>query len=111
MTEGWKSPEVGAGAGSVAQWLSSRVGPSGRVVATDIDMRYLQGLGAPNLEIRRHDILKDEPLKPEYDLVHCRKLLQNLPEPEKALRNMAASVRPSGWLMIEEDDFGSVSLC
>ena len=50
---------------------------------TDIDMKYLQGLAAPNLEIRRHDILKDEPLKPEYDLVHCRKMVRTCLSPKK----------------------------
>jgi hypothetical protein len=32
---GWHCLEAGAGAGSVARWLASRVGPAGRVVATD----------------------------------------------------------------------------
>jgi hypothetical protein len=31
-----------------------------------------------------------------------------LPEPEKALKRMADAVRPGGWLMAEEWDYGSV---
>jgi len=107
VAEGWKCLEVGAGAGSVAQWLSQRVGPTGRVVATDIDTRFLQRMGAPNLEIRRHDILKDDLEKDEYDLVQCRLLLMHLPEPEKAVKRMADAVRPGGWLFIEDTDYGS----
>jgi ubiquinone/menaquinone biosynthesis C-methylase UbiE len=72
-----------------AMALISRVGPTGKVVATDIDIRFLQLLAAPNIEVRRHDILKDELEKGVYDLVQCRKLLHNLPEPEKALKRMA----------------------
>jgi SAM-dependent methyltransferase len=87
--------------------LISRVGPTGKVVATDIDIRFLQLLAAPNIEVRRHDILKDELEKGVYDLVQCRKLLHNLPEPEKALKRMAYAVRPGGWLLIEEHDWGS----
>jgi SAM-dependent methyltransferase len=103
---GWKCIEVGAGEGSIAKWLSKRVGPRGNAVATDIDMRFLSRVNAPNLEVRRHNILKDELEKNLYDLVHCRFLLTHLPEPEKALRRMADSVRPGGWLLIEELDMG-----
>ena len=44
--EGWRSLEVGAGGGSIARWLGERVGASGSVLATDIDIRYLAGLPA-----------------------------------------------------------------
>lgn len=107
VSEGWRCLDVGAGTGSIAEWLSQRVGPTGKVVATDIDIRFLQLLAVPNIEVRRHDILKDELEKGVYDLVQCRKLLHNLPEPEKALRRMADAVLPGGWLLIEEDDWGS----
>jgi SAM-dependent methyltransferase len=56
--------------------------------------------------VRRHDILKDELEKAEYDLVHCRLLLVNLPSPEKALKHMSEAVRPGGWLLVEENDYG-----
>jgi SAM-dependent methyltransferase len=106
--EGWKCLEVGAGAGSIAQWLSKRVGPSGTIVATDIDLRFLNRISAPNLEACRHDILKDNLEKDAYDLVHCRLLLMHLPEPVKALRKMADALSPGGWLLIEEQDYGSM---
>jgi len=64
--------EMGAGAGSVASWLAVQAGPSGHVVATDADPRFLAGTEAAGVEVRRHDILAD-PLEPaRYDLVHCR---------------------------------------
>lgn len=37
---GWRCREVGAGGPSVAGWLSERVGPGGRVLATDIDVSW-----------------------------------------------------------------------
>jgi ubiquinone/menaquinone biosynthesis C-methylase UbiE len=107
VTEGWHCLEVGAGAGSVAQWLSSRVGRTGKVVATDIDTRFLRQLSIPNLEIRQHDIVKDDLETDLYDLVHCRTVLMHLPDPEKGLKRMASAVRPGGWLLIEEADYGS----
>src|SRR4030042_2715182 len=108
VSEGWNGLEVGAGAGSVAQWLSTRVGPAGKVVATDIDTRFLSHLSVPNLEIRRHDIIKDDLETGQYDLVHCRCLLMHLPEPEKGLKRMMNAIRPGGWLLMEEMDYGSM---
>ena len=108
IAEGWKCLEIGAGAGSVARWLSHRVGPAGKIVATDINTRFLREMHIPNLEIRRHDITEDGLEADHYDLVHCRTVLMWLPDPEKALIRMVESVRPGGWLMIEETDYGSI---
>jgi SAM-dependent methyltransferase len=108
VTEGWKCLEIGAGAGSIAEWLSKRVGHTGRVVATDIDTRFLQVMTAPNITVRQHNILKDDLEKAEYHLVHCRKLLHHLPEPERPMRLMVDALRPGGWLLVEEDDWGSM---
>ena len=44
---------------------------SGRVLATDIDPRFLHTLSFPNLEVRRNDIRSDLPLE-EFDLAHAR---------------------------------------
>src|SRR5262245_5273165 len=57
VEEGWRCLEVGAGGGSMAVWLAERVGPTGHVVATDIDVRYLARLRIANLEVVQHDIL------------------------------------------------------
>jgi ubiquinone/menaquinone biosynthesis C-methylase UbiE len=109
VTEGWRCLEIGAGAGSVAQWLSSRVGTTGKVIATDMDPRFLRGLNVDNLEIRQHDILKDDLEQGTYDIVHCRGLLGHLSEPEKALKRMAEAVRPGGWLFVEAQDWASLA--
>jgi len=100
--------EVGAGAGSVARWLAARAGPSGQVVATDTNPRFLADAKKTGVEVRRHDILAD-PLEPgRYDLAHCRALLLHLADPQRAVRNMAAAVRPGGWLLIEDADYVSL---
>ena len=56
---GWHCLEVGGGGGSIARWLSERVGPAGRVLVTDIDTRFLEPVNLPNLEVLRHDITRD----------------------------------------------------
>ena len=104
LTSGWRCLELGAGAGSIACWLAARIAPSGRVVATDIDPRFLQHIKLPNLEVRRHDIRTDALEHDVYDLVHCRNVLVHLPDPEQIARRMVAALRPGGWLMAEEPD-------
>ena len=68
VAEGWSCLEVGAGNGSVSYWLAEKVGPEGRVVASDIDTRFLDRLSLPNLEVRKIDVTSD-PLGEGYDLV------------------------------------------
>ena len=38
ITTNWRCLEVGAGAGSIAQWMATMVGESGKVVAVDLDI-------------------------------------------------------------------------
>src|SRR4051794_39838469 len=56
---GWRCLEVGAGRGSMAVWLAERVGPTGHVVATDVDTRYLSRHEFSNLQVIEHNILED----------------------------------------------------
>ncbi|MGH9282963.1 MAG: methyltransferase domain-containing protein, partial [Acidimicrobiales bacterium] len=105
---GWRCLEVGAGAGSITRWLCQRVGPTGQVVAVDMDTRFLEELDDQNLEVRRQDVV-DEPLPSGgFDLVHTRALLMHLPAREAVLADLVAAVRPGGWLVVEEGDFFSI---
>ena len=101
---GWRCLEVGAGRGSIARWLSEKVGPAGSVVAADIDARFLTGL-PDNVDVRELDIRALE-LEPDFDLVHCRALLMHLPDPADALARIGAALHPGGVLLAEEGDFG-----
>ncbi len=107
LRPGWRCLEVGAGEGTVARWLAQQVGEQGRVVATDVNPRFLRGLDLPQLEVRAHHIVEDELEHGHYDLVHCRAVLGHLAEPGKALARMRAAVRPGGWLCVEEGDYGA----
>ena len=104
---GWNCLEVGGGGGSITRWLSEKVGPAGRVVAADIDTRFLRQIDEPNVEIRKLDILRDALEEAKYDLVHCRLLLIHLSDVERATRRMTSAARPGGWVLIEEPDFSS----
>jgi len=99
---GWHCLEVGAGGGSIAVWLAEQVGPSGSVLATDIDTRFLEGLARPNLAIRRHDIATDPLPEAAFDLVHARLVLVHVPQRDTALQRMVRALKPGGWLVVEE---------
>src|SRR5438105_15616563 len=91
VSEGWRCLEVGAGGGSIAEWLCRRVGATGKVVATDLQTKFLEAIETPNLEVRRHDIAKDALDAEAFDLVYARKVLEHLPEPTLALKSIHAA--------------------
>lgn len=105
---GWRCLEVGAGGGSMVEWMAGRVGPEGRVLATDVYTKFLAAIELPNVEVREHDILAGEPLEPEFDLVYARLVVEHLGG--EALRRMAAAVRPGGVLLLEDYDWVSVAV-
>lgn len=104
VAPGWHCLEIAAGGGSIARWLCERTGASGRVVATDVEVSFLRELDLPRLEIRRHDVMSDDLEARAFDLVHSRYLLSHIPGRETALEKMAAAVKPSGWILVEEPD-------
>jgi SAM-dependent methyltransferase len=113
VQQGWRCLEVGAGRGSMAVWLAEQVGPAGQVVATDVDTRYLHRLDIPNLEVFQHDILQD-PLEAlgagSFDLVCSRFMLFHLPgRQEAAIRQMTKCLRPGGWLIDEDAEWGTAA--
>jgi SAM-dependent methyltransferase len=110
VARGWRCLEVGAGSGSIADWLCHRVAPEGTVLATDLDTTVLGELSRPNLEVRVHDVLKDDLPEGEFDLIHLRLLLAWLTDSGAALRRLTAALKPGGWLVAEEMDFVSVAV-
>ncbi|MFH9429010.1 methyltransferase domain-containing protein [Streptomyces sp. NPDC017615] len=101
---GWRCWEVGAGGTSVVSWLARKVGPTGTVVATDIDTSRLGTAARPPVEVRTHDVGAEEPPGRGFDLVHARLVLVHVPDRERALRSMIDALRPGGRLLIEDAD-------
>jgi SAM-dependent methyltransferase len=102
---GWRCLVPGAGHGSIARWLADRVEPGGKVVATDIDTRFLQSSAREGLEVRRHDLFADR-LEPDgYDLTCVRYLLAHVVGRQlEAVNRLVSTVRVGGWLVLDETD-------
>lgn len=110
LSAGWRCWEVGAGGGSVVRWLAQRVGPTGHVLATDIDITWTRAAAADNVAIACHDVAQDPPPSETFDLVHARLVLMHVAERDQALRAMISTLRPGGWLLVEDGDMSLQTL-
>ena len=102
---GWSALEVGAGRGSIANWLSRQVGPAGHVTALDLDTSLLKWLDEPNTEVIEGDVLELDFPESSFDLIHTRLVLMHIPERRRVLERFASWLRPGGTLVVEELDF------
>lgn len=111
VAPGWRCLEIGGGSGGLSRWLAARVGPRGSVLCTDIDTSIIERhrTSAPaNLEVRLHDVAQDPLPVEHFDLAYARLVLIHLPQRERVLENLVRTLKPGGWLVIE--DFDNASL-
>ena len=99
---GWRCLELGAGNGSVAGWLADQAGPSGHVLATDINTRHIPT--DCGYRVVRHDLTRDPLPDGPWDLIHARLVLRHVPGRHDILRGLAEALAPGGALVIEEWD-------
>jgi ubiquinone/menaquinone biosynthesis C-methylase UbiE len=101
--------EVGAGGGSVARWLAEQAGPTGRVLATDLNTRHLPT--DAGYSVLRHDLVAEPVPDGPWDLIHARLVLLHIPQRVEILRRLAASLAPGGALLLEEWATSFPDLC
>lgn len=105
ITRDAKCLEIGGGRGSITTWLAERVS-HGSVTATDLQIDFLNAIDAPNVEVLSHDIRKDGFPEQSFDLIHTWAVLMHISDDLEILRRMVSWLRPGGWLLLEEPDFG-----
>jgi SAM-dependent methyltransferase len=104
VKSGARTLEVGCGNASISAWLARQVAPDGRAVAVYLDLS-LATVRAPNLELRKADILAG-PVEPaNFDVVTARAVLYHIADAEKAIASLVASLRPGGTIQVIEPDF------
>ncbi|MBS0273879.1 MAG: methyltransferase domain-containing protein [Proteobacteria bacterium] len=103
--------EIGCGGGDVACDMARIAGPTGRVLATDIDgpqldiaRREAEPQGLANIEFIRSDITREIPAGP-FDFIHARFVLTHIPNPGEALAWIKSVLNPGGMIALEEIDF------
>ncbi len=104
IERGWHCWEVGAGGPTVASWMAGQVGTEGSVLATDIDVSWMEESAGRSFEAKVHDVGADAPPTGPFDLIHARLVLVHVPRRAEALAAMIGVLRPGGWLLLEDAD-------
>lgn len=102
VTDGWDCLDVGCGGGSIALWLAERVAPTGTVLATDIRPGPLES--RPGLRVATHDVAVDPLPEAGFDLIVARLVLRHLPQRQQVLNKLVRTLKPGGWLQVDEFD-------
>src|SRR5687768_4991755 len=95
--------DIATGIGEPALLAASRVGPKGRVVATDLSSRMLDiareraaSLGLTNVEFREVDAERLDFPDGSFDVVLCRWGIMSLPNPSNTLVAIRRMLTPDG---------------
>ena len=111
---GARALDVGCGALGWLRILSEWVGPSGRVVGTDIDeslleaaRSFLEAEGISNVELVVDDVFDSRLERGSFDLVHARYLIAPLGRGSEQVASHRRLLRPGGAVVLEEWDLGS----
>ena len=112
--DGARVLDVGCGALGWLRILSEWVGPSGRVVGSDIDeglvdaaRSFLESEGISNVELVTDDLFASRLEPDSFDLVHARYVIAPLGRGPEQIAAHRRLVRPGGRLALEEWDLGS----
>lgn len=116
LSEGWSCLEVGAGNGSMSRWMKSRVGPSGRVVCTDLETSFIDPLAGEGIIVRQFDAVRDPlPAAREgakgFDLILARNVLHHVPERNDVIDRLIGALAPGGLLVTMEPDIAPMWTC
>ncbi|MDI1481967.1 methyltransferase domain-containing protein [Polyangium sp. y55x31] len=109
---GTRAIELGCGPQGVLELLSERVGPSGTVVGLDKNeafvasaRKHMAEQRRTNVEVVQGDARATNLPKESFDVVFCRLLLVNVPQPERVVEEMVSLLRPGGVIASHEADY------
>src|SRR5262245_32632268 len=107
--------DIGCGSGEITARLAARY-PRASIVGIDIleasiaDARVRHAALGPRVHFEQGDAFELKLPSDTYDLVTCRHMTQAIPEPERALRELARTAKPGGWLHILSEDYGMIHM-
>ena len=108
---GWRAVDIGCGPIGILNLLSERVGATGSVVGLEREQRFVAMAqaevaqrGLRNVEVVQGDALNPGLPKAEFDLVHERLVLINVPARKALLQEMISLLRPGGTIILEDVD-------
>ncbi len=107
--------DLGGGGGKKTPLLAALVGPTGEVVGVDYSAAQVEQARAllpakfSNVRFVEASATDTGLPRESYDLVYSRFLLIHLQDPEAALREMQALLKPEGIFTVEDGDLTSAS--
>jgi len=109
LQKGSTVADIGAGSGYMTEKLSKKVGPMGKVYATDIQQGMLDLLGKRIAKRKLTNVMpvlgtQDDPRLPieSVDLVLMVDVYHELSQPQLMLRHIKAALKPGGRLVLLE---------
>ena len=114
LRPGQAALEVGCGTGDDARVLAERVGPTGRVVALDLSEVMLEearrrAVGSPlAIEFAQGDVQELAYPDDTFDACRCERVLQHVPDPARALRELVRVTKPGGRVGVIDTDWGGL---
>lgn len=116
--EGHIVADYGCGPGALSIELARRVGPSGKIIALDINREFLQrtrmfaekeGLA----ELVDTQLMQDERIPVDdqsVDRVVCKNVLEYVPDPAMTIREFHRILKPGGIAHVSDSDWGCIVL-
>lgn len=116
LTAGARVLDVGCGPGTITADLARLVGPDGHVLGIDASAEVVavaQQQAAAGLDNLRFavDVIEHPAVAAAggYDVVHAHQVLQHLPDPVAALRQMGRLARPGGVVAARDADYTAMA--
>lgn len=116
LAPGMRVLDAGPGVGFDACRFAERVGPGGHVLGVDASREMvaraerLRPAGLPQLSFTVGDAAALDLPDDGFDAVHCERLLQVHPGPERVLAELVRVLGPGGRLVAVEPDRGTLAL-
>ncbi len=107
--------DVGCGPGTITLDFANRVSP-GHVIGVDLASEAIEAAqaerenrGAPNVAFHTADLYALEFADNTFDIVHAHQVLQHLPDPVAALREMKRVCKPGGIVAARDGDYEAMT--
>jgi ubiquinone/menaquinone biosynthesis C-methylase UbiE len=111
LTAGARVLDVGCGPGTITIDIARRVAP-GTVIGIDaspdiIEQARIDAAGIENVEFTAGDVYALDIPDDSFDLVHAHQVLQHVPDPVGALREMRRVCSPDGVVAARDSDYAA----
>lgn len=113
LRPGMRVLDVGCGPGTITGDLAAAVGPDGEVLGVDASAEVVQLAAADstatNVRFEVQDAMRLDLPDGAFDVVHAHQVLQHLPDPVGALREMRRVTRPGGLVAARDADYAAMT--